>query len=157
MYRLWVVWFGRRQYFVIPGCIYLAALSKSFKRFELIPVLISSAVYGIIWLKIAIIKIHEGITTSGINIESSVFRWYPSLSFSCTIDIICTTMIAGSLIVHYIQVKKLGTNRPGLYLPVVIVFVESSALSTISKILQLGNTPSIFSDSMVFIPLCVST
>jgi hypothetical protein len=73
-------------------------------------------------------------------------------------DVITTGMIAGRLFYHHSLWRELGGGHSMSYLPVLVIFIESGVLSTLSKVIQLviecysqnpGISPSV-------IPLCVS-
>jgi len=61
-------------------------------------------------------------------------------------------MIAGRLIYHHRNQKKLTERQTTIYKPVVTIFIESAALSLISKVLQLA-IPAL-SDNPIVVPLC---
>lgn len=54
---------------------------------------------------------------------------------SCGIDFICTAMITGRLVLYHKRVQRIASSS---FMPIIIVFIESAALSLIAKILQLG-------------------
>jgi len=80
-------------------------------------------------------------------------RWIPALGFSCGLDGLTTGMIAGRLIYYHRKQQILSGNS--FYLPVIAIFIESAALSLISKLLQLGITSPIIYINPIVVPLCV--
>lgn len=97
------------------------------------------------------------------NIYAFTGHWVPALAFSCGLDVIATSMIAGRLTYYHTRIRKAVIGPDSPYLPVIVIFIESAALSTMSKILQLvgaltasfGPSYAIFTN-VLFIPLCVS-
>lgn len=90
-------------------------------------------------------------------------NWVPSLAYSCGMDFIVTSMIAGRLLYHHNKMKKVLSGSSNPYKTIAVIFVESAALSFSSKCLQLlgANVKSPpFGDgiglNIFFIPLCVS-
>jgi hypothetical protein len=117
---------------------------------------------GIIWSIQASSRPFDAQITSGHDPESAafahlekiVYRWVPALAFSCGVDAISTGMIAGRLIYYHKKDRKwVGDNS--FYLSIITIFIESAALSLISKILQIIlNLTVNFGDPLV-VPLCV--
>jgi len=133
-----VIWVHHRKCTIVPALAFLA-----------------SFVTGVVWLKQTIpdtLVIGVQSTSLGkFEFDQAVLRWVPALGFSCGLDAITTGMIAGRLIYHHRKQRKLSGSTT-VYLPVVTIFIESAALSLISKILQisvqgLGGNP-------VVVPLC---
>jgi hypothetical protein len=85
-----------------------------------------------------------------------VSHWVPALAFSAGLDTITTGMIAGRLIYHHRMQVKLDCTHANPYAPLVVIFIESAALSLISKILQLSIPSIIMIENPLVIPLCVS-
>lgn len=83
-------------------------------------------------------------------------RFIPSLTFSCGLDAVSTFMIAGRLLYHHNRRLKMGASQTSPFLPATIIFIESAALSTIAKILQLTIANQLYSVNLLVIPLCVS-
>jgi hypothetical protein len=84
-------------------------------------------------------------------------HWIPALEFSVGLDALTTGMIAGRLIYHHRSRIKLGYGNPASpYLPLVTIFIESAALSLISKILQLVIHSFAITTNPLVMPLCVS-
>jgi hypothetical protein len=89
------------------------------------------------------------------DLLDAVARWVPALGFSLGLDTLTTGMIAGRLIHHH-KMQVLSDARTSPYLPLVKIFIESGALSLISKIVQLV-VPSVgITTNPLVIPLCVS-
>jgi hypothetical protein len=103
------------------------------------------------------------IVSFGIDIERNessdllefVLSGFIPLSSSCLMDVIATGMIAGRLIFFYRRQKKIGTSHSNKYLPVIIIFIESSALSTMGKISQIMANTFSLSFNPYAIPVCV--
>jgi len=147
LYRAWVIWVYHRKYVVIPALAYLA-----------------SVICGIVWLA----QNHvDAVSSNGsyffsspngpgglgnVTLDLALFRWIPALGFSCGLDVLTTGMIAGRLTYHHRNQKKLTERRTTFYMPIVTIFIESAALSSISKILQLA-IPALENNPVV-IPLC---
>jgi hypothetical protein len=70
-------------------------------------------------------------------LETSIIKWVPAILFSFGMDALVTGMIAGRLIYHHRLQRKVLGNHPTSYIPVIVIFIESAALSTASKLLQL--------------------
>jgi len=80
-------------------------------------------------------------------------RWLTALAISCGLDALTTGMIAGRLIYHHRKQKKqAGRTSTTIYLPIITIFIESAALSLISKILQLSVT--YLDGTPIVVPLC---
>jgi hypothetical protein len=88
--------------------------------------------------------------------QEAVTRWVPALAFSVGLDTITTGMISGRLIHHHKMQVKLGYTHARSFLPLVTIFIESAALSLLSKILQLSITSVALESNPLVIPLCVS-
>jgi len=86
------------------------------------------------------------------GLDRAVLRWVPALGFSCGLDALTTGMIAGRLLYHHQKQRKLIESSSTIYRPIVTIFIESAALSLISKILQLS-IPSLEGNPIV-VPLC---
>jgi hypothetical protein len=101
---------------------------------------------------------NDGFITSThlIVTPQSLTHWLLALGFSVGLDTLTTGMITGRLIYHHKTQLKLSGGRPSPYLPVVTIFIESAALSLISKILQLSIPSHIIVTNPIVIPLCVS-
>lgn len=141
LYRAWVIWVHLRKYTIVPALAFL-----------------TSFITGVIWLKQAVPQTSSGelrIDPSGLSfeLEKAVVRWVPALGFSCGLDALTTGMIAGRLIYcHIKQKKRTASSSAAIYLPVATIFIESAALSLISKILQLS-IQSLGTNPIV-VPLC---
>jgi len=145
LYRAWVVWVYHRKYVVIPAIAYLA-----------------SVICGIIWLAQdgidevssngAFLSRGPPVSLGDVTLGLDLFRWIPALGFSCGLDALTTGMIAGRLIYHHRNQKKLTERQTTFYMPVVTIFIESAALSLISKVLQL--TVPALENNPIVIPLC---
>lgn len=96
------------------------------------------------------------VTVPDNGILGAVQRWIPALAFSSGLDGLSTAMIASRLTVYHIRRKKLNSVKSSPYFPVIIIFIESAALSTISKILQITIPAAAVSLNLIVIPLCVS-
>lgn len=78
-------------------------------------------------------------------------------------DVTSTSMITGRLFLHHRRMKRLTLRSATPYSPLVAIFIESAALSTISKGCQIlmantgywGSVGVVVSFEFVF-PLCVS-
>jgi len=142
VYRTWVIWMGRRRFIILPGLVYAA-----------------SVVTGVTWI-ILLLFFHPESAKVIPYVEQAGFsgiieRWVPSLAFSCGIDGICTTMIAGRLIYYQRHhSKNFVEHKEKTYFSIMVIFIESAALSTISKIIQLAITSTAISTNPIFIPLC---
>ena len=84
---------------------------------------------------------------------TAVDRWIPALGFSCGLDALTASMIAGRLIYYHRKQRRL--TESSFYLPVITIFIESAALSLISKILQLSITSLVIVSNPIVVPLCV--
>jgi hypothetical protein len=84
-----------------------------------------------------------------------VLSGFLPLSLSCLMDVIATGMIAGRLIFVHRRQKKAGTTHANTYLPVIVIFIESSALSTLGKISQIMANTFSSSFNPYAIPVCV--
>jgi len=144
LYRAWVIWVYHRKYVVIPALVYLV-----------------SVICGVIWLaqdRVEQVSSNGSFLSSGtaglgnITLGLDLFRWIPALGFSCGLDVLTTGMIAGRLIYHHRNQKKLTERQTTIYMPVVTIFIESAALSLISKILQLAILA--LANNPIVIPLC---
>jgi len=93
-----------------------------------------------------------GLPSPNDQFQIDVLRWVPALGFSCALDALTTGMIAGRLIYYNRKQRKLSESRSTIYLPLVVIFIESAALSLIAKILQL-TVLSLLTDPIV-VPLC---
>jgi hypothetical protein len=115
---------------------------------------------GIFWLVQSNLFLFQGETTERLSQQqllNVVVRWVPALGFSLGLDTLTTGMIAGRLVYHHRMQKKLGgahTSPP--YLPLVTIFIESAALSLISKIIQISIPSVAITHNPFIIPLCVS-
>ena len=96
-----------------------------------------------------------GDTSLGFGFGFNVSIWVPALGLSCGLDAITTGMIAGRLIYHHRKQRKLTYGHSTIYLPVVTIFIESAALSLISKMIQIS-IPYDLGDDPIVVPLCVS-
>jgi len=134
LYRTWVVWFQRRNFIIIPALVYLA-----------------SVVCGVAWMVRAVRREFGGVGFN--NLDDAAVRWVPALGFSCGMDAIATTMIAGRLGYHHLWRRKLVSNSPSPYTSLLIICVESAVLSTLAKILHLTIPNLIFNP--IVIPICV--
>jgi heme/copper-type cytochrome/quinol oxidase subunit 1 len=114
------------------------------------------SVTGVVWITQDAVANIVRISRAQEILDVALAHWVPTLAFSCAMDGLSTIMIAGRLIVGHRRMKKLGISMSRTYLPVVIIFIESAALSTISKILQLTIPSFIIKSNLIVIPLCVS-
>jgi len=142
LYRAWIIWIQHRVVIIIPALVFLASI-----------------VSGIIWL---VQGVRTTLSPSGfdspgslnLKLALSLSQWIPTLSFSCGLDALTTGMIAGRLICQHRKQKKFTESRTTFYMPVVTIFIESAALSLISKILQLAVPSQIFAQNPLVIPIC---
>jgi hypothetical protein len=88
------------------------------------------------------------------QLNNAVGHWVPALGFSVGLDTVTTGMIAGRLIYHHRTQKKLGAHTA--YLPLVAIFIESAALSLISKIIQISIPSIAIEMNPLNIPFCMS-
>jgi len=137
LYRAWVIWIRRRKYVTIPALAFLA-----------------SVVSGIYWLVQDITQTGPLPSLLEFAILKSLERWTPALGFSCGLDALTTGMIAGRLIYHHRKHKKLTESRSTFYMLVMMVFIESAALSLIAKIVQLTIPHPAVADNPIVVPLC---
>jgi hypothetical protein len=99
----------------------------------------------------------RGTNSLDAQLNTEIGRWIPALGFSVGLDTLTTVMIAGRLIYHHRRHNKSGGAHSSSYLPLVTIFIESAALSLISKIIQIS-IPSVAVELNPFvIPLCVSS
>jgi len=137
LYRAWVIWIYHRKYTILPGLVFLASI-----------------ISGIFWL-VQQVPAGTGLAYSNVSsasFEDDITRWIPALAFSCSMDAITTGMIAGRLLYHHRKQKKMTGSKATFFLPIMTIFIESAALSLISKILQLS-IPSLKNNPIV-VPLC---
>lgn len=95
----------------------------------------------------------------------TTLMWVPQMGFSFGLDIICTSMIAGFLITHHRLIKRYNIRNTTTYLSFLVIIVESAALSSLAKGIQLllgcliGSKGSRLAITLniFFIPLVVST
>jgi hypothetical protein len=116
-------------------------------------------VVGIFWLvqtSKAFIFGNTQITSQSIQLFAVVSRWVPALGFSVGVDTFTTGMIAGRLIYHHQMQKKIGGAHTSPYLPLVTIFIESAALSLISKVIQISIQSYAIELNPIVLPLCVS-
>ena len=84
------------------------------------------------------------------------------MAFSCAMDVICTSMITLRLILVHWQQKKLAMTSSSSYLPIIVIFIESAALSSVAKVIQLvaafySTSPAtVITTNLFMFPLCVS-
>lgn len=109
-------------------------------------------VTGVIWL----VQLHSHYFMGFGTPLTAVARWAPALGFSVGLDTLTTGMIAGRLIYHHQMQKKLGGMNTRPYLPIMTIFIESAALSLISKIIQISIPSNAITLNPLVIPLCVS-
>jgi len=127
-------------------------------------VFVASLISGLAWLiKTSLtyrhlIAAHDPAAVN--TFDFAVFRWLPSVAFSLAMDIILTSMIAGRLIYWHIRSRKQicrSGNESGTsskFISLTMVFIESAALSTISKILQLSVSSIVIGWNPILIPIC---
>jgi hypothetical protein len=89
-------------------------------------------VAGIVWLVQSFIYGPTATITA-----LAIDQWVPALGFSLGMDVITTGMIAGRLIYHHRLQRKMTCSQSVSYLPVLVIFIESAVLSTLSKAIQL--------------------
>jgi hypothetical protein len=95
-------------------------------------------------------------SSSLLHLSTEISHWVPALGFSAGLDTLTTGMIAGRLICHHRRQKKLGGAHTIPYLPLVTIFIESAALSLISKVIQISIPSVAIELNPVVVPLCVS-
>jgi len=133
LYRTWSIWVRHRKYVVVPALAFLASLISE-----------------IIWL----VQVLTGsINRSTVGFYSDLARWIPALGFSCGINALITGMIVGRLVYHHQKRKKLTEKPVAPGMPIMTIFIESAALSLISKIVQLA-IPSHAAWNPIVVPLC---
>jgi len=121
LYRAWVIWIHRRIFILFPTVVFVA-----------------SVVIGIAWLIQGRNILFDGSGHISAGLGSALVDWIPALSFSLSMDVITTGMIAGRLAYHYkLQRKATAHAHRTSYLPVLVIFIESGALSALSKVVQL--------------------
>jgi hypothetical protein len=121
---------------------------------------IFSIVSGIVWIvngakhaRAVFVATLQGLPTP---LDNAVASWIPALGFSCGLDALTTGMIAGRLIFYHRKQRKATESRSTFFLPFIAIFIESAALSLLSKILQLGlHDLAWITRNPVVVPLCV--
>jgi hypothetical protein len=113
-------------------------------------------VCGIIWIiqDYKATSLNNTTPAKNLDLLNAVMNWTTALGFSCGLDALTTGMIAGRLLYHDRKHRRLTEKKTTFYIPIVTIFIESAALSLISKILQLS-LPSLQANPIV-VPLCVS-
>jgi hypothetical protein len=131
---------------------------QAYSQLILLVFIIKGSVTGIIWLvQSSPYFIYGGSNTlQTLQLDDAVARWVPALGFSVGLDTLTTGMIAGRLVYHHRMQKKLGGTHITPYLPLVVIFIESAALSLISKVIQLSTYSILIARNPLVIPLCVS-
>ena len=124
-----------------------------------ISILTPHLVTGVVWFIQGTLFIYTPLK-SGVSLPllQAAGRWIPALAFSLGMDLITNGMIAGRLAYfHRSQRMKAASKRSISYLPVLVIFIESGILSTLSKVIQLLMDQYAFdaASSPVVIPLCV--
>jgi hypothetical protein len=121
--------------------------------------LLHSAI-GIVWMVPVIVADFTSDRQQSLSgMGRAVNNWVPALSFSLGMDVTTTSMIAGRLVYyHVLQRKAAAAHHPVSYLPILVIFIESGALSAFSKVIQLVITFYGFQTTAnpIVIPLCVS-
>jgi hypothetical protein len=104
-------------------------------------------VFGIFWLS-------SGAGEFGIGTTQLVL----TLGVSLGVDVITTGMIAGRLIYYHRLQRRMMDGQPISYLSVLVIFIESAVLSTVSKVVQLilESRPFEYRNNPIVIPLTVS-
>ena len=147
---------GRRRFIILPILTYLTSIGSFPVSLALLYLTCVFEAFGIVGMKDVKKYGTSALSQFTPQLASSFITWVPALAFSCAIDGLCTTMITGRLLYYYLRQRKSGTFHGTSYLSVIAIFIESAALSTISKILQLTVTSTVISRNLVCIPLCVS-
>jgi len=136
LYRAWVIWIGHRKYTIAPALILIASFGS-----------------GITWL-VKDLKPSQSLPTPQQDLVSAFFQWTPALAFSCALDAVAAAMIAGRLIYYHNKQRKRTASRTTFLLPVATIFIESAALSLISKVLQLSIPSLNATGNPLVVPLC---
>jgi hypothetical protein len=117
--------------------------------------LITTLVFGIFSIVESAPRGFESILFRSTPLSEATGDWIPGLSFSCALDAITTSMIAGRLgYVHFRQ-RKIVAYRSASYMSILVIFVESAVLSLVSKGLHLGFRSNALLLNPIVIPICV--
>lgn len=75
---------------------------------------------------------------------------------SSAVDLLTTVMIAARLIYHHRKQRELAGRHSNFYLPVLTIFIESSVLSLVGKVMQiLLSLYTVSPQDPFVVPLCV--
>jgi hypothetical protein len=86
------------------------------------------------------------------NLATTVVDWVPALGFSCGMDWLTTSVIAGRLI--FLHRRQRGIVGRKTYLSLATIMIESALLSSVAKLIQLF-VPGVKTYSYAVIPICV--